>query len=173
MPLFIMGRYSSVGAPTTYGWDGRGSIAGRGKIFSSPHSRNRLWGDPTFIKRMLGWGLSPEIELPESETNHSPPSSIRSKTVLYPHSSRCLYGVVLEWLSTGITSLFYFNLFLLSLSNQWLKLPLYPSDGIIAQSCHLCSYKTITTMLERHSKHTRSDDTHIVITVVNSPPSEH
>jgi hypothetical protein len=69
----LYSRDSSVGIATGCGLDGRGSIAGRGKIFlfSSP---DRLWG-PT--RHSTQW--VPRIKRPGRDANHSPPSSAEDK----------------------------------------------------------------------------------------------
>jgi hypothetical protein len=52
--------------------------------------------------------LSLGVKLPEREADHSPPTSaeVKKNVDLYIHSPIRLHGVVLNWLSTGITVLF-------------------------------------------------------------------
>jgi hypothetical protein len=44
--MFQRSRDSSVGIATGYGLEGRGSIPGRVKIFSSPQRPDQFWGTP-------------------------------------------------------------------------------------------------------------------------------
>jgi hypothetical protein len=57
---------------TGYGQDGRGSILGKGKIFS-PQRPHRLWDPSSHLSNGYGGNFS------RGEANHSPPSSAEVK----------------------------------------------------------------------------------------------
>jgi hypothetical protein len=90
--ILIRGRDSSVGTETCYELDGRGSILGRGKEFSSTVlGPDRLWGP---INNLLSNGyrgvLSPGVKRPRCEADHSPTPSAEVKNVgaipPFPHT---------------------------------------------------------------------------------------
>jgi hypothetical protein len=91
-----------------YGIDGWGSILGVGKTFSSfPQRPDRLWGTSTLLS--VGYPrLFPckqscrDVKL----TTHFHLVSRLRMVKLYLHSPIRLHGVVLYWLSTGISLLF-------------------------------------------------------------------
>jgi hypothetical protein len=73
------------------------------RIFSSPRRPDRLWG-PT---NLLSNGYRGIRQM--REANHSPPASaeVKKNVDLYIHTHIRLHGVVLNWLSTGTTSLVF------------------------------------------------------------------
>jgi hypothetical protein len=90
-------RGNLVGIATCYRLDGRGSIPGGERFFSSLKRQERLWGELSllsngfqglFLRRKSGWGVKLTTHL------HLAP---RSKMVkLYLHSPIRLHGVVLD-----------------------------------------------------------------------------
>jgi hypothetical protein len=86
---------SLVGIATGYSLDGRGSIPGRGKRFSStPQRPYRLWGPFSLISNGYR-AVFPGVKQPGREADHSPPSSAEVKNggaiLPLPHTSswRC------------------------------------------------------------------------------------
>jgi hypothetical protein len=102
---------------TGYGWDGRESIPGRSKIFSSsPQCPDRLWSPSSLLSNGY-WGL---CSLGWSDQGVNLTSHLylvmRSRMVeLYPHSLIRLYGIVLNSLHTGTT----LPLYLLPFLSRW------------------------------------------------------
>jgi hypothetical protein len=67
--------FATPGIATYYGLDGRGSIPGRGKRFSSiPHRPVRLWGLPSLLTNGSRYS-SLGFKRPGHEADHLPPSS--------------------------------------------------------------------------------------------------
>jgi hypothetical protein len=69
---------SSVSIATDYGLDGRNSIPGTAKFFSSPQRPNRLLSSPSLYPMGTG-GSFPVGKAAGRETDHSPPSSTEVK----------------------------------------------------------------------------------------------
>jgi hypothetical protein len=105
-------RDSSVGIATGYRLDGRSSIPGRDKIFSSPQRPDRLWGPPSLL--FNGYrGSFPGVKQPGPEADHSPPSSTEVKNCgavsPLPHMSSW-YGAKLIKRRDNFTFLTYYLL---------------------------------------------------------------
>jgi hypothetical protein len=63
-----------------YGLAGQCSILRKGKrFFSTPHHPDWLWSSPTLLSSRVSGALSLEAKQPDSETDHSPPSSAMAK----------------------------------------------------------------------------------------------
>jgi hypothetical protein len=89
-PSLLRSRDSSSGIATGYRLDGRGSTPGTDIFLFSIASRPALGPTQPPIQWFL-WEISPE-----PEADHSPPSIVEVKVLLYLNSPTCLYGTVLK-----------------------------------------------------------------------------
>jgi hypothetical protein len=69
---------TSVGTATGYGLNGRVSIPGGMRFFSTPQCPDRLWGSPSRLSNEYR-GLFPGIKRPGREVDHSSQSSAKVK----------------------------------------------------------------------------------------------
>jgi hypothetical protein len=79
------------------------------RIFTSPHCPDQLWGPPKLLSNGYWGAFSPGVKQLGHEADHSPPTIAEVKKMrIYTDSPICLRGVVLNYLSTGITLRFTF-----------------------------------------------------------------
>jgi hypothetical protein len=95
---------SSVGIATGYGLESPGSIPCRKQFFCFSQRPDRLWGPPRLLSNRYrassSRGLSGRVVKLTTHLYLVPRSR---KLKLYFHSPICLHGIVLNYLSTGIT----------------------------------------------------------------------
>jgi hypothetical protein len=97
----LIGYDNSGGIATGYGMDGRGSIPGKSKRFSSLHSVQTGSGAHPALYPMGAGGSFPRgKKRPEREADQSPPCSAEVKNggVIYLHSPIRLPSIVLNCL---------------------------------------------------------------------------
>jgi hypothetical protein len=74
-----MSLNSSIGTPMGYGFDGRGSTAGRNREYSLLHSVQASSGAHLALYAMDTGGSFSGVKRPGHEAHHSPPSSAEVK----------------------------------------------------------------------------------------------
>jgi hypothetical protein len=98
---------SVVGTATGYGLDDQ--VVGvrvplGSRIFASAYRPDRLWGPPSLLSNGHREAIFPGVKRPESEADHSPPTSAKvKKTWMYASTP----PYVLNYLSTGTSIYFY------------------------------------------------------------------